>query len=157
MNWPEILLGACGAYALWKGYQKGLVGVVLEWVGFGLALALVYALFAGGTAFLEKIMPPALVQEGGKALALLLIFVAVRIGIWALTKATHWMAQKIGMETPYRLTGALLQLGQFLVLWSVVATWIAGFDGGEAWFLRIWPWSGSPCLALGRGFLAFLP
>ncbi|MFM9060827.1 MAG: hypothetical protein ACKOQP_04080, partial [Bacteroidota bacterium] len=80
MNWPEILLGACGAYALWKGYQKGLVGVVLEWVGFGLALALVYALFAGGTAFLEKIMPPALVQEGGKALALLLIFVAVRIG-----------------------------------------------------------------------------
>jgi hypothetical protein len=90
-------------------------------------------------------------------MAVLLIFVAVRVGIWALTKATNWMAQTIGMETPYRLMGAILQLGQFLVIWAVVATWIAGFEGGASWFLSMWPYSGPFCLAFGRGFLAFLP
>lgn len=157
MNWPEILLGAYGAYTLWKGYQRGLVGVLLEWVGLGLALALVYALFLGGNAFMEKIVPPALLQGSGKAMAVLLIFVVVRVGIWALTKATNWMARTIGMETPYRVMGAILQLGQFLVIWAVVATWIAGFEGGDTWFLSMWPYSGPFCLAFGRGFLAFLP
>lgn len=66
MKWPEILLGVYVLYALWKGYQKGLVGVLLDWVGLLLALALVYALFSGGTAFLEKLVPPAMIRDGGK-------------------------------------------------------------------------------------------
>jgi uncharacterized membrane protein required for colicin V production len=157
MKWPEILLGVLGLYAFWKGYQKGLVGVLLDWVGLLLALALVYALFSGGTAFLEKLVPPAMIREGGKALALLLVVVAVRVGLWALSKASGWMARKIGLELPYRILGAFLQVGQGLVIWSVLAAWIAGFEGGEVWFRKMWPWTGWLWLEWGRGLLAFFP
>jgi len=157
MKWPEILLGVYVLYALWKGYHKGLVGVLLDWVGFLLALVLVYALFAGGTAILERFLPPAMIREGGKALALLLVVVAVRVGFWALSKASGWMARKIGLELPYRLLGAFLQVLQGLALWSVLAAWIAGFEGGEIWFRKMWPWSGWLWLESGRALLAVFP
>ena len=157
MKWPELLLGGYCLYALWKGYQKGLVGVLLDWVGLFLALGLVYALFTGGTAFLEKFLPPAIIRDGGKALAILLVVVVVRVGLWALSKASGWMACKIGLETPYRLLGAFLQVGQGLVLWSVLATWMVGFEGGEAWFRKLWPWTGWLWLECGRGIIALLP
>ena len=150
----SLLEGICALgllWSIWKGYQEGLFGVLLQWFGLAFSLALVGLMHQSASWQVWARDISGTDQGSWVQWGLLVgILLGVQLVLMALNALISKFFKIIGLETAYRWGGAMLALLKWVVILSLVFHLIAQIPGGSSVLKSKFPWSAAGLIAMGK-------
>lgn len=141
MWFPEAFVTLWLLWQAWRGYRRGLVGVLGAWLGFWVGWGVLFWLFSGGgwnrlTGFF-----PGMESASMRLAVSLGILIGVQVVFYLLQAFFLKASEQLGVEAPYRWTGVVLQVGLWWCILGVAVYGLGqtavGVEATGVWLPRV--------------------